>query len=398
MYPIIKPDIGLSEILAIFKFNNNAVREFEQKFANKIGAKYAISFPYGRSGLFSILKALKINNKEILMPAYTCIVVPNAVVLSNNKPVFIDINKKNFNMELTKIKENISKNTKVIIPTHMYGYPMDIIAIRKIVGNNILIIEDACLGLLSEINNKKIGTLGDLAFFSFNISKQITTFDGGIVVTNNKEYFEKIKKYRNKKFKKAPFKKKLKILALLLASPLIYNNALYGLIQKFRNKSSFFKRKTKFENWNLNKINLPSDNFTFLTNLQAKVGLEQLKKIEEILKKRKKIENYYNKFISKQYTNKSKIHKKINHSHYNLLVKNRSRVIHLFRKQRINIGTTFNYYIPNTKKYFNSNSKFPNSKKISKKIINIPFYTNLNKKDLSKISKIINKTLKNENN
>jgi len=121
MIPRLKPYFGIEELRSIFKKEENAVEKFEQEFARTFNAKYALSFRYGRSGLYALLKSLNIKNKEIIMPAYTCVVVAHAIVLSGNVPRFVDISLKDYNMNLEMIEKSINKNTGAILATHLFG-------------------------------------------------------------------------------------------------------------------------------------------------------------------------------------------------------------------------------------------------------------------------------------
>ena len=387
MYPIIKPNLGIRELVASITPGFDVIETFEDVFAKKIGRKYAIAFPYGRSALYSAFKALGIKGTEVLTPAYTCIVVQNAIVLSGNKPTFSDLDLKDFNMKIKgKQKE------KIIVPTQLYGYPLDVKKIKKD-NPGAMIIEDSCLGPLSDYNKIKSGTLGDLAFFSFNISKHITTFDGGIILTDKKEYYDKIKKYRDKNYSNPNLGKKLRVWISFLSSYIVYNKIIYGLLQGLRDKIPSLGEATNMESWDLAKITLPNDNLEKMTKLQAKLGIVQLSRLEKHIQKRKKIAKWYNKYLKVK--EKSPLVKGAVYSHYNVLVKNRGTVIKELRKKGVNVGTAMDYSVPDTTAYkkYSKGKKFPNSKKVAAKIINLPFYYSLKERDVRKISKIINEVL-----
>ena len=166
MYPVMKPQLGLAEILSVLKPNKNAIKDFEEAFAKKIGAKYAIAFPYARSGLYSALKILGIKNSEIIVPAYTCIVVPNTIVHSGNKPIFVDVSKKDYNLDIKLVKKSLTKKTKAVIPAHLFGYPLNVKKLKKILPKGVIVIEDSCLSLLTKIDGRKnIGAEGEINFF-----------------------------------------------------------------------------------------------------------------------------------------------------------------------------------------------------------------------------------------
>ena len=133
MIPRFKPSLNLREILRLFRLNRGAVERFEKEFAKKFQSIDAVAFPYGRSAQWAFLKALGIENAEIIMPAYTCSVVAHAVTLSGNEPRFIDIDLQDYNMNLDLAEAAINERTRVIIATHTFGYPQDLERLESMV-------------------------------------------------------------------------------------------------------------------------------------------------------------------------------------------------------------------------------------------------------------------------
>jgi len=204
MIPSVAPNYTQKHLrLALTKFlkgniNDNITKEFEEKFAKKINSKYAISFPYGRAGLFAFLKSQNIENSHIILPAYQCLVVPNAILQSSNRPIFVDNPPNQVNMNLEQLTKLFDQKTKAVIATHMHGFSVDIESIRDELPNDVYLIEDSCLAIFSSFGGKQTGNKGDISFYSFNNTKQITTNDGGMVVTNNEEIAEKLIETRKK--------------------------------------------------------------------------------------------------------------------------------------------------------------------------------------------------------
>jgi len=396
MYPIIKPDISFMDILKIlFSYNKDPIAKFELEFAKKYGFNYAISFPYARTGLYSIFKALKIRDSNILMPAYTCIVVPNAVVLSGNKPVFADSDFKSNNMHIGANFKQELKKFKVFIPTHMFGNPMHYEHIKKDFNGDAIIIEDCCLALNLQINGKSVGKGADFAMFSFNISKQMTTFDGGMIVTDNKEYYDLLLKQRDKVCKLPSWKKKFKVLFLLLFSSVIYNRIVYGFMNFLRENLTVFRNRTNMDNWAVDKIDMPGDYDEGYTKLQAKIGLSQIRKIDDMISKKAENVKLYDKYLSQKFKYKTNLDSDRVYSHYNLYIDNREDFIKYMRENGVNIGLAMDYSVPSTsayKKY--SRGEYKNSDKIAQMVLNLPIYNSLNKNNIKNISKIANKFLK----
>ena len=116
-----RPYYKLRDLLSIFKFKNSNVKKFENKFKAKFDMKYAVTFSYGRTALYAILKIIKAKNYEVILPSYTCSVVGNAVVLSGAIQKFVDANKHDFNMIFEEIENKITIKTIAIVVTHIFG-------------------------------------------------------------------------------------------------------------------------------------------------------------------------------------------------------------------------------------------------------------------------------------
>jgi len=168
-------------------------REFEKKFAKFVGIKYASVVTSGTAALYIALKALGIRVKdEVIVPDLTFVASPNAIEMTGAKPVLIDIKSNSLNLDVSMLENLITKKTKAIMPVDFNGRKIEINKIRKFARKkNLYLIEDACHAIGSYYNNQHMGTLCDVGVFSFSTPKIITTGQGGMVVTNNKEIYEK---------------------------------------------------------------------------------------------------------------------------------------------------------------------------------------------------------------
>lgn len=176
------------------------VEEFEKEFANYIGAKYAIGVGSGTEALHLALVAIGIKEgDEVITVPNTAIFTISAITFANAKPVFVDIEKNFYTIDVQKIEDAITKNTRVILPVHIYGQCSDMDEIMKIAKRyNLKVIEDSCQAHGAEYKNKKAGSIGDLGCFSFYPTKNLGAYgDGGIIVTNNPELTERLKMLRN---------------------------------------------------------------------------------------------------------------------------------------------------------------------------------------------------------
>lgn len=175
------------------------VTKFEESFAEYCECKYGVAVCNGTAALHLGLVALGIGKgDEVIMPSFTMIASAFAVCYTGATPVFVDADKDTWNIDFDKIEEKISPRTKAIMPVHIFGLPCKMDRIFEIADkHNLYIIEDAAEAHGAEFKGKKVGSLSDIATFSFFANKNITTGEGGMVVTNNKGLYEKAKYYKN---------------------------------------------------------------------------------------------------------------------------------------------------------------------------------------------------------
>jgi len=224
------------------------VSEFEEKFAQYIGAEKAVSTQSGTAALHMALYQLGIGEgDEAIVPSITFIATINPVLFVGAKPVIVDVDPITWNIDPQEIEKAITKNTKAIIPVHLYGSVCNIEEIIKIARENkLFIIEDATESLGATYKNKQTGTFGDFGCFSFNGNKLITTGGGGMIVSNNQKQAEHIK----------------------------------FLVNQARDASKGYYH--------------PEVGFNYrMTNIEASLGLAQLERIENFLEKKRKFRKIY---------------------------------------------------------------------------------------------------------
>ena len=211
MIPINRPWIDNEEKQEVIKvLDENAltsasqnggkrVQEFESSLRTFLNVKHAISVNSGTAALHAALLALDIKTgDEVLLPSFTFVATANSVIASGAKPVFVDINTKDYTIELHDLKRKISKKSKAIIPVHLYGHPSDLCELNEIANQySLYIIEDACQSLGSIYKNKQTGTFGTMGCFSMYASKVLTAGEGGAIVTNDDKLADTLKMIRN---------------------------------------------------------------------------------------------------------------------------------------------------------------------------------------------------------
>ncbi|MBI3638593.1 aminotransferase class V-fold PLP-dependent enzyme [Candidatus Wolfebacteria bacterium] len=176
---------------------NGAVHKFTNELKNYFGLKYIFTFDSGRTSLYAILRALNFGNgDEVLVQAFTCTAAVNPILWVGAAPVYVDILKDTYNMSPSDLEKKITPKSKAIIVQHTFGLPAQIDKISKIAKkNNLILLEDVAHSFGAEYLNKKLGTWGDAAFFSFGRFKIISAVFAGAAGTNNPEIGEKLRKF-----------------------------------------------------------------------------------------------------------------------------------------------------------------------------------------------------------
>ncbi|MEI7425017.1 MAG: DegT/DnrJ/EryC1/StrS family aminotransferase, partial [Candidatus Staskawiczbacteria bacterium] len=164
-----------------------AIKELESEFKKYLGVKYAFSFNSGRSSFFAILKSLNLqDNDEVLLQAFTCNAVPNPILWVKLKPVYVDCNMDDFNIDPVDLESKITTKTRVVVVQHTFGLPANMDVIRGICGAyNLILIEDCAHSLGAEFNGLKVGSHSKASFFSFSRDKIISSIYGGMATTND---------------------------------------------------------------------------------------------------------------------------------------------------------------------------------------------------------------------
>jgi perosamine synthetase len=175
------------------------VQEFENAFAAYCGAKYAVSVCNGTVALHLMLVAAGIGKgDEVIIPNFTMISTAFAVCYTGAMPVFVDANSKTWNIDTSKIEEKITAKTKAIMAVHIFGNPCDMDPINEIAKkHNLLVLDDSAEAHGAEYKGVKTGKLADMTIFSFFANKNLTTGEGGMVLTDNQDFYDKLKYFKN---------------------------------------------------------------------------------------------------------------------------------------------------------------------------------------------------------
>jgi perosamine synthetase len=259
--PLSSPDITDPEIeavAAVLRTPNLSlgpkVEEFEQAISRYVGASDVVAVSSGTSGLHLCIRALGISEgDEVIVPSFTFVAVANAVRYERATPIFVDIDHETLNLDPGLLEEAITPRTRAVIVVHTFGVPADLGRIIEVARRrNLFVIEDACEAIGAEYDGRKVGALGDVGVFGFYPNKQITTGEGGAVVTNNSQIARKARELRN---------------------------------QGRRDSDEWFQHWDLGYNYRISDIN-------------CALGIEQLKRIDSILDRRESVASEYHQLLT----------------------------------------------------------------------------------------------------
>ena len=359
-YSIAKPHIGEKEIKAVIEVLKSGslslgpyYKKFEESFAKKIGVKFACAVSSGTAGLHLAMIAAGVREgDEIITSPFSFIASANCILYVGARPVFVDIDPATYNIDPKKIEEKITKKTKAILVAHIFGQTADMDPIRALAKKyDLKIIEDACESILAEYKGKKAGTFGESAVFAFYPNKQMTTGEGGMLVTDQ----EKI----------------------------------YKMACSLRNQG-------RSENMQWLDHRLLGYNYR-MDEMSAALGLIQLQKIDWLIEERRKVAKLYEKHL---FGHNDLLRLPVavegnTHTWFVYAVKiknkktNRNEVIEKMK----NRGISAKPYLPSIhlfkfyrEKFGFKNGDFPVSEEISRYSLALPLYIGLKEKDIKYIS------------
>ncbi|HAJ56614.1 MAG TPA: hypothetical protein DCL35_02465 [Candidatus Omnitrophica bacterium] len=331
------------------------VRDFESSFAGFIGTKHALGVNSGTDALFLGLLGLGIGPKdEVIVPTYTYIASAFAITYTGATPVFVDIEEKTFNIDISKIEKAVTSKTRAIMPVHLYGQSADMRPILRIAKKyGLKVIEDAAQAHGAEYHGKKVGCIGDIGAFSFYPTKNLGALgDGGMIVTNDTRLYEKLKKLRD-----------------------------YG-------------RKSKYEH----------DSMGYNSRLDAVQAIylnEKLKRLDKWNEKRIQAADIYKKLLKGvggiNLPSEARNNKHIYHV-FGIRVKNRDQVLEGLRN--CGIEALVHYPVPLHlqdvyKGLGYKQGDFPVAEQVSREIISLPIYPHIKRSQLEYVAKKLKGLVKN---
>ena len=358
-YPKSDNDLMLEEIRKVFEsgklVSGPYLKKFQTLFSDYIGSGLSTGVNSGTAALEVALRAINVEDKEVITISNSCPSVINAILMSGGKPTLVDVNKETLAIDLDCLSNAITNNTKVVIIVHIAGFIQpniqNIVDLCK--SNNIILVEDCCRALGSKLNGKMAGSYGQISTFSFYAPKLISTGNGGMVVNNNLNYQDKIE--------------------------------ILSRGGKIRNNNNY---QTKYlaGNWIMDEIS-------------AILGIYQMNNIENFIKARNKIAHIYNEQLS----NVSYIKIKPSYNNDSLpcyyrfpIFLNKEIDPVEFEKYMNSNGIDLGHYSPmiHQIKLYNKNKKIKihdisNSEYLSRRLFSLPIFPSMGDGEIKKVIKYI---------
>ncbi len=341
------------------------VAEFEECVAGYVGARYAVAVSNGTAALHAACFAAGIKEgDEVITSPLTFAASANCVLYCGGKPVFADVDPRTYNIDPEDIKRKITDKTRAIIPVHLAGQPCDMDAIHKIAKeHHLIVIEDGAHALGSEYKGRKVGPLSDMTTFSFHPVKPITTGEGGMVVTNNEEFYNRLCLFRS-----------------------------HGITRD----SSLMTRNEG--GWFYQQLEL-GYNYR-ITDIQCALGCSQMKKLERFLGRRRALAKRYDKAFCDTPNIILPYQLPETNSGYHLYIIqvvgcDRRQVFEELRAKGIGVNVHYIpvYYHPYYREHGYQDCRCPHAEQVYEHIISIPLHAGLTEEEQDYIIRTINQIL-----
>ncbi|MBI3842904.1 MAG: DegT/DnrJ/EryC1/StrS family aminotransferase [Thaumarchaeota archaeon] len=324
------------------------VQEFEKLLASFVKSRYAIAVNSGTAALQAALYALEVKKgDEVLLPSFTFVATANAVMSVGARPVFVDILKENYTIDPNDLRKKITKRSTVIIPVHLYGNMAYIDEISEIAHkHNLEVIEDAAQSLGSTFRGRHSGTFSKLGCFSMYAAKVVTSGEGGAIVTNDKNLFEKLRKIRN-----------------------------HGMLHGY---------DTRILGLNLR-----------LPEINAAIAKIQMKKIHKLLRRRRENARILSELLSDLDITipHERLGERVNWYLYTIALKNRNKMMRELKSKGIEAAAYYSVPVHKTP-FYNKKQNLPVTEWAASNVLSLPVHPLVNHENLLQMSKVLHQVTK----
>jgi perosamine synthetase len=363
MIPVFRPSVGEEELLAIKEVLESKwlglgpkTALFEERFKQYVGAKYAIGLNSGTAALHLGLKVLGVGEgDEVAVPSLTFVSTVHAVVYNRATPLFIDVEEETLNMSIEDLERKLTQRTKVILPVHYAGHPVDLDPLIEIAKERgIYVMEDAAHACGAEYKGRKIGGISDISCFSFHAVKNLTTGEGGMITTSDEGIDKRLRRLR-----------------------------WVGINRDTWTRSLPTKKPSYAWQYDVEEVGYKYH----LHDIAAAMGLVQLKKLDRMNERRHEIFKIYNeafKDLEGVVIPVERDYVKSSHHIYCLKVKDRDELVRHLKENDVAPGV---HYFPCHLHscYKNMKADLPVTERIWKKLISLPMYPDLKEDEIERV-------------
>jgi len=373
--PRLRPDITLSDMAAAFAARGT-VEEFERAFAQTMGQAEAIALPYGRTALLLLLDALGLRDREIILPAYTCVVVAHAIVLSGNRPIFIDSEPGGFNLDLDKAEAAITERTGAIISTSIHGYPIDLDRLEAMTRGrpDVAVIQDCAHSFAAEWRGRPVQKAGRAAIFGLNISKLMTSIFGGMITTDDEELAARLRRLRAARLHGGGGSGLARALYLVAATTAL-SPPVFGLVKRI-SELGLIDRFVRYFDERL--IDMPADHLRWLGRAEASVGVRQCARYRDVVARRGRVAAFYDAALADLLPEaRPPLVEGATYSHYVLRVGDPEALASAALRRGVELGRLIDYCVPDMPAYRDlaaGQGPFEETRRLNAGVLNLPIW------------------------
>ncbi len=400
MIPRVRPSYAFQDVRAILFPPRQALMELEEALARHFGVRDAILFPYGRSAIYAVLRAMDLRGK-VVQPAYNCTVVAHATVMAGGAPLFVDCEETNPQPDVDALLAAVDMETAAVIPTSIFGHTFDAPRLVEMIrrkNKNAFVLLDCAQAFTVKWNDALLGAQGDAAILAFGIGKAMTALFGGAVLTTRADVAARVRAWRTREFIAPAPLHTLKLLGYFIASWGATTERGAVLTDWIENSGAL--KAALFDKMRARgAIDLPRDNQIFMPRVAAALGGAQLTRLDAFLARRRAISELY----ARELQNVADIELPkwqggATHTIYTIRLAAsamRHAALQGLRRRGVQGGVVTDYVVPEMECYraLGFADTYPNARAWADRVLNLPNHPSMTDAQVKKSARALRETL-----